>query len=191
MGPATAEFDKQFAQWKALLVQMRTVQEKFQIAPGSERQTLYREFTQLINQGRKMSPQLAAAAEAAFVENPDNKAVAEFLVTIALDRGRSDDYEGALRLGKLLIDHGCNNPGVYNAAGVAAVCLNEFDEARKYFKLSQDAGAAQRQCAQVFSALIDSYEPLWQKESALREAEAKADDLPRVKLEHQQGGHRR
>jgi cyclophilin family peptidyl-prolyl cis-trans isomerase len=89
--------------------------------------------------------------------------------------------EVAYDLAKKLMDKGCTDKSLYDAAGVAAYCTNHFEDADKYLKLAKDNG--------VLSPAGGEYQPqvaaqkeLWLKESATRQKESEADDLPRVRL---------
>jgi cyclophilin family peptidyl-prolyl cis-trans isomerase len=115
-----------------------------------------------------------------------------------------DQYERALPIIKLLIDGGAENTDLFVWGFLCAFMTNDYDLAETYLTKAKETGAidaiamtARRDdrtdpqaglmksllrtvttCAQVF----DEYHELWKKESAIRAAEAKADDLPRVKL---------
>jgi len=185
-GPQLIAFAKMFDEWRELLAKIRQVQEKYQFASASGRPALEKEFDALLDEGREFAPKLTASAEKAFLENPNDNNVVDFLVSVEADHVRTENYEEAYRLGTLMIEHGCKKPSVYNSTGVAAFCLNDYAVARKNLKLAGDAQEL-NDLGKRFRGLLDSYEPLWKKESELREAEAKADDLPRVKLSTSKG----
>jgi cyclophilin family peptidyl-prolyl cis-trans isomerase len=185
-GPATVAFNKLFDDWRELLAKLRHVQERYQLAAAASRPPLVKEFDALLEQGRAMAPKLTAAAEKAYLENPDDSRISDFLLSVEADNGRTDNYEEAFRLGSLLIEHGCKKPAVYNITGIAAFCLNDYATARKDLQLAADANEL-NETAKKYRGLLDNYEELWKKESELRAAEAKADDLPRVKLSTSKG----
>jgi cyclophilin family peptidyl-prolyl cis-trans isomerase len=185
-GQATVEFDKLFEEWRDLLAKLRHIQEQYQVAPPADRPPLVKQFEESLETGRTLAVKLTAAAEKAYLQNPDDSRVADFLLSVEADNGRSENYEEAYRLGKLLIDHGYKKPAVYNITGIAAFCLNDYDAARKYLQAAADAGELS-ETGKRFRGLIDKYEGLWKKESELRTAEAKANDLPRVKLTTSKG----
>ena len=74
---------------------------------------------------------------------------------------------------------------LYNAAGVAAFALADFETAEKYLGLAgknnllDQLGAA--------SSAKSPHKKCWEKEQQIRRAEAKADDLPRVLLKTNKG----
>ncbi len=184
--PATVAFNKLFDDWRELLAKIRHVQERYQLAPSASRPPLVKEFDVLLEQGRDMATKLTAAAEKAYIEYPDDSRVSDFLLSVEADNGRTDNYEEAYRLGNLLIEHGCKKPAVYNITGIAAFCLNDYPTSRKNLQLAADAKELS-EAGQKFLGLLDKYKEPWKKESELRAAEAKADDLPRVKLSTSKG----
>jgi cyclophilin family peptidyl-prolyl cis-trans isomerase len=109
-----------------------------------------------------------------------------FLVKLADDRIDHDDYARARQITSVLLEHHCPEKQLYNAAAIAAYVLNDYDEAEKYFKLAKDAGVLS-DYGKELEPTVAEYKELWQKEKAIREAEAKADDLPRVKLSTTKG----
>ena len=90
--------------------------------------------------------------------------------------------EDALRLAKLLIDHNYPNKDVYRIAASAAFATMQLDEAKKYLDLFNGDKPPTDPRLINMQAAIDHYRPKWEREEKLRAAEAKADDLPRVKL---------
>jgi cyclophilin family peptidyl-prolyl cis-trans isomerase len=92
-----------------------------------------------------------------------------------------DNYEPAVPIARTLIDNGYDNPRVYNLGGIAAFCINDFDDAEKWLS-EGDKHSVLDVDAKQFLTYVKQYKELWQTEQELREAEAKADDLPRVLL---------
>ena len=94
---------------------------------------------------------------------------------------RRDRYEAALETVQPLLEKQSDIPGVYATAGIAAFSINDFDSAEKLFAQAKEQGPLDRQAAQYADAVAEEKEK-WQREQSLREKEAQADDLPRVKL---------
>jgi cyclophilin family peptidyl-prolyl cis-trans isomerase len=127
--------------------------------------------------------------------NPDD-------VYYAIDGG--DQYERALPIIKLLIDGGASDKELYVWGFLCAYMTNDYDLAKTYLEKIKETNALQGiadaasagvkadpQAGLMKSVLhtvssgienIDEYRELWAQESAIRAAEKKADDLPRVKL---------
>jgi cyclophilin family peptidyl-prolyl cis-trans isomerase len=113
-------------------------------------------------------------------------------------------YERALPIIKLLIDGGASEKEVYVYGFLCAFMTNDYDLARTWLakvketnalqnvsdiagrgdKAEQQAGLMKTvvHTMSVCVSKLDEYSDLWAKESAIRAAEAKANDLPRVKL---------
>jgi cyclophilin family peptidyl-prolyl cis-trans isomerase len=115
-----------------------------------------------------------------------------------------DQYERAAPIAKMLIDNGNTDKEIVAWGFLSAYMTGDYESAAKYLDQLQKNGgipavmeaagksdtsnhqAGLRQnvehlltsCVENF----DQYRELWTQESALREAETKADDLPRVKL---------
>jgi cyclophilin family peptidyl-prolyl cis-trans isomerase len=127
--------------------------------------------------------------------NPDD-------VYYPIDGG--DQYERALPIIKLLIDNKASEKELYVYGFLCAFMTNDYDLARTYLAKVKETNALQNMSdiaqrgdkvepqaglmknvmhlVSVCFSKIDEYSELWKKESAIRAAEAKADDLPRVKL---------
>jgi cyclophilin family peptidyl-prolyl cis-trans isomerase len=185
-GAALAEFNQQFTAWKQLLANLRTVQENFQIADRSKQGPLIQQFNDLLVEGHHMAPKLIATAEKAYLENPRDTKLSEFLVLVAIDGLRIDDFETSYRVSKSLVTHGFNDPTIYNVLGISAFAVNEYEDALTYLDLAAAKKAISDKGKEV-AQMAKDYEKVWPAEAALRAAEAKADDLPRVKLSTTKG----
>jgi cyclophilin family peptidyl-prolyl cis-trans isomerase len=186
---ATADFNKGFDDWKALLSRLREMQIRHQTAKADERLQLEKDFAQQVVIGRKMEVELTGRAEKAYAENPDSASpAAEFLFRVAVDNASNrDNFELAERISKLLIAHNFKNSNIYDLAGVAAFCTNDYDAAEKYWNKAAELKVQPSALTAKLQPSLKDYKQMWTKEEALREAEAKADDLPRVKLETTSG----
>jgi cyclophilin family peptidyl-prolyl cis-trans isomerase len=153
---------------------------------------------------------LIETAEKAFVEAPNaDKSVTDLLVDVLLGhvqtravgpagsrfvQVQTDDYDEAWRLAQVLIDNGCEDKRIYNAAGIAAFALQHFDAAEKYLKLAQENKLPIGSGGEPVNSLLKDflkdparYKKAWAEEQKIRQAEAKADNLPRVLLKTNKG----
>ncbi len=127
--------------------------------------------------------------------NPDD-------VFYPIDGG--DQYERALPIIKLLIEGNATEKELYVWGFLSAFATNDFDLAAQWLQNAQESVALQAiaeatqkpesqesqpglaklvlQQVSASAGVLDEYGELWAKESALRDAEATADNLPRVKL---------
>jgi cyclophilin family peptidyl-prolyl cis-trans isomerase len=115
-----------------------------------------------------------------------------------------DQYELGLPIVKLLIDGGDPNNELYVWGFLSAFMTNDYDLAETYLNKAKETGAIDaidmaashndhsdpqaglsKNLDQLLRSCVgnfDEYRILWKKEAEIRAAEAKADDLPRVKL---------
>ena len=120
-------------------------------------------------------------AEKTYVENPADKQIADMIFAAVATFVHNDDYEEALRLGKLLIDNKYSDQHVYNLAGAAAFFTSYYDDAEKYLRIANENGTLDEKGQEALGKIKD-YRAKWAREQKFRDAEAKANDLPRVKL---------
>jgi len=186
-GPATEAYQKKLAEWKDLLTELQTLRNDYTKANQEERAEIREKFGKLAEKGEAMREELAQSAEKAFIEAPNaDKDLTDLLLELTSDNIRRDDYLESLRLAKVLIDNKCDSKHVYDLAGVAAFAACDFDAAEKYLAMAKEKDAL-TQMGEMRIASLPKYKKLWAEETKLREAEAKADDLPRVLLKTNKG----
>jgi len=180
--PAAAEYQRLMEDWKTVLKDLRKLKIQFQTAALADQAKVQTEWTALIDKGNKTVEALEAAGLKAYIEAPnEDPQLAKFLVKLADDAIQRDDYAAAKRITDPLIEHNCADKQIYDSAAIAAFVLNDYDTAEKYFKTAKDLGSLSTYGKELEPTLKE-YKELWAKEKAIREAEAKADDLPRVKM---------
>jgi cyclophilin family peptidyl-prolyl cis-trans isomerase len=185
--PAAAEYQRLLEDWKTVLKDMRKLKIQFQTAALADQAKIQTEWTALIDKGNQTVAALEAAGLKAYAEAPnEDQQLARFLVKLADDAIQRDDYVAAKRATDVLIEHNCPDNQIYDSAAIAAFVLNDYDSAEKYFKLAKDKGSLSAYGKELEPNLKD-YKEYWVKEKAIRDAEAKADDLPRVKLSTTKG----
>ena len=163
------------------------MQGKYQLASDKDRPAIEAEFNDQVALGKEIAPRLSEAAKAAYLAAPNaNPYITHFLLNNLGELVQSDHYGDALETAKMLIDHGCKEPTVYNFAGIAAFGSNEFDNAKEWFSKAAAANVLS-DIGKTDLKSVDEYQKLWAVEEKLRQAEAKADDLPRVRLTTSQG----
>jgi cyclophilin family peptidyl-prolyl cis-trans isomerase len=186
-GPAAEKFAATYDKWKAILKQLRDVQTKYQSADAKEQDALKAQWDKLIGEADEMLPTLRKDAMAAYDEAPNlDSSLTRFLVKLLSDDVARDDYDAGKDLADLLIKNGCDFKQIYNAAGIIAFVTNDYENAEKHLKQAQESKSL-NPLGEQFLSLIPEYKEFWEKEKAIREAEAKADDLPRVKIETSKG----
>jgi len=200
--PPVAANDSQFAQlmtqWKKIVGEMKVLREKYLGATtDAEKKELEDQFNQLRAQGSALAPKLEAAAVAEYKAAPNaDLELAEFLLLLADGKVQQEQYEAAQPIVQLLVDNGfeknkfAKNPAnyVFVMAGKIAYALGDWDAAFKYLKRASDERLVRdRSTANWLRTVSDEtvrsdFAKGWKREQELRAAEAKADDLPRVKL---------
>ena len=181
-GPAADTWEKSYTDWKDLLGRLRELRGKYETAEESELQGLRTEYEQLVAQGRDMIERLRTDALAAYREAPnEDRELIRFLMKLAEDALRADRYEQAAEVTGVLVENGCPEQGVFNQAGIAAFGQNDFEKAKEYLGKALSAGELKGK-GEEFLPQVDTCLEQWKREQELRAAEAKADDLPRVKL---------
>ncbi|MBX7167391.1 MAG: peptidylprolyl isomerase [Pirellulales bacterium] len=188
--PAAApggDFKALFAKFKELIVQLRTLQEKYKLTKPDERPGVEAEFNAALAQGNELTPQLQAAAEAEFKAAPNEDAdCANFLASVVAAAAADDRYEEADRVAQILFDGNYPNKALCNEAGIAAFVLGDYDKAERLLKEGEAAGAL-NPLGKNYLGLVAEYRELSKQEQALRAAEATANDLPRVLLKTTKG----
>ncbi len=186
--PATAaEFRRALAEWKTLLVQVATLQTQMQGTGAEERRSLAPQYLELVQQAGRLSPKLQAAAEKAFTADSAQREFGDLLFTMAVSHLRTDNYEEALRLAQMLIDNKYPQKEIYRLAASAAFATMNLPAAKEYALVAADGKTPAPADLQPLLDEIAKYEPLWEREKKFRQADAKADNLPRIKLQTSKG----
>ncbi len=190
--PATGRKAEEFAkinkEWTDLIANLGALKAEYATSTDTARKV---EIRKQYNEGREkakaMEGKLVAAAESAYAEAPNaDSNIVELLVGTLYDAVSHDDYEPAYKLGKLLMDNKCAEKHVPALAGVAAFCVNEFDQAETWLQAAKAHGNLSKEHEHYLES-VDSAKDAWTKEKKIREAEAKADDLPRVLMKTSAG----
>ncbi|QDU25082.1 putative peptidyl-prolyl cis-trans isomerase [Anatilimnocola aggregata] len=182
------KFKASQARWNAVDKQLGELAAAYgQQTDPAKKAEMKAEYIKLVAESETILPELRAAAEAAFAAEPNKIAdVTRTLIGMVAFDVRRDENENALKLAKLMIDKKCEEPALYSFAGVAAYRLDDYDTAEKYLKLASDAGRIDAD-GREYLAELPTQKKAWEAEKLIREKEAKADDLPRVKLETSKG----
>jgi len=182
-GPAAKAFDETFARWKDLLKTLRDVRAEYTVAEKDELPALREQWKQRIADGEALQVELNAAAVAAYDEAPnEDRELVRYLITVASDHIRKDEYGQAKGLLDKMMAGGCDEKVVPDLAGIASFCSNDFDAAKDHFAKAAENRALSREGTR-YKGDVEKSQQNWATEQKLREAEAEADDLPRVKLE--------
>ncbi|HEX6960542.1 MAG TPA: peptidylprolyl isomerase [Lacipirellula sp.] len=196
---ARQAFDALQQQWEEVIKQISATLEKRRAAQGDQRAELQKQADDLYAQAGKLLEQISDAGLAVYKADPQGHqdvndtllAIARFHITGGANGDGGDQYEKALKLIKGLIDAGAGEqwPKLYLWGALSAYNTNDFELAEQYFNKWNASGAADPDLPHNFVEMamqsqqnLPAMKRAWEKESQLRAAEAKADDLPRVKF---------
>jgi cyclophilin family peptidyl-prolyl cis-trans isomerase len=181
------DFQKQYREWNALDKRLSETRDRYEQARPASRAQIKQQYEQLVEQSSEQLPKLRLAAEAAYIAAANKDAdVLRTLIGSAAYDFRRDDYEGTLRLTKLMADGGCQEPAIYSVGGAAAYNTDDYDLAEHYLRIAEKTGKLDQRGEQLLSELPEQ-KAAWQREQGLRGKEAEANDLPRVRLETNKG----
>jgi cyclophilin family peptidyl-prolyl cis-trans isomerase len=179
---AADEYQRLMEEWKSILKDLRKLKVQYSTGALAEQAEAQKQWTALIDKGNLTVAALEAAGLKAYVEAPnEDPQLTRFLVKLADDAIQRDDYAAAKRVTDELIAHQCPDKQILDSAAIAAYVLNDYDQAEKYFKEAKDAGVLSAYGKEL-EPNVKQYKEYWVKEKEIRDVEAKADDLPRVKL---------
>ena len=98
-----AEFDRLFAEWKKGVAELRRLQQEHRSATPEQAAGIEKRHAELVQKMEAMLPKLAPWAEAAYLQAPNaDKELGTFLLGVVMESWRTDNYEEALRLSKVL-----------------------------------------------------------------------------------------
>ncbi len=181
------QFQTLHAEWNALDKRLSDLQESYATASPAAREEIKKQYTELVTRSTEMIPKLRVTGEAAFVAEPNKDPdVVKTLIGIVAYDHRRDEYESALKLTKVLEDGKCEEAVLYGLAGQAAFSIDDYETAEKYLTIASQASKLDEE-GQKMLADLPEQKKAWAAEKAIREKEAAADDLPRVKLETSKG----
>jgi cyclophilin family peptidyl-prolyl cis-trans isomerase len=131
-----------------------------------------------------MAPKLLATAEKEYQANPkSDRTLGDFLMVNVANDVRNENYEEAVRVGKILQDKGYEDTALPAFLGTAQYAVGDFADSKENLEKAKEAGTLKAvQPAAEALANVDVKMAQWEEEQKIRAAEAKADDLPRVKL---------
>lgn len=204
---ANEAFEKLVDQWNTLIAKLKELQQQRDAATGAARDAFETQMADVRKQTSALVEKIGEAGLVAYKADPlafsrvnvTLLAIAQFQVIGDPHGDGGDQYEKALPLIKGFIDAGGGEkwPQLYLLGGVSAYCTNDFDLAEAYLKKADAAGMfanlpePSQHDPPGLKLLFDAKSDLaslptqrkhWAEEQAIRAAEAKADDLPRVKF---------
>jgi cyclophilin family peptidyl-prolyl cis-trans isomerase len=196
LGPEAENFYRLHKEMNTLLGELARLQVKYRTADDEKQAEIRLQWKDLIAKGEKLEPKFIEAAEKAYAEAPNTDLhLAELLVKLLGQKVQQDEFELAAEIGKLLMENKCPEKHIANWAGIAAFAVSDFDAAEKYLGQAErdgyyDAPPHDDKLADTGQRCLPTlghYRKAWETEKAIREREAKEDDLPRVLLKTSKG----
>lgn len=203
---AAAQYNAALADYQAHIVAIEKLFSEYQSADEARKQAINEELKPLGKEAKtKLNAMTKAALEVYKADPNGDPKITELLTTVVEfdivggPNGGGDQYEEALPIIEALVDGGAKKAELPLWGVLAAVCTNEFDLADKFAKAAVESGALNAQPGEseaaqdVFAQSVrylkekDRFRQRWEAEKKIREAEAAADNNPRVKFTLEQG----
>lgn len=182
MAAADAKFTAALTQWKDILKQLRDLRTQYLTATDEQAAQIRDRWNVLIGEGEQLIPLLRKTGLQAYTAAPgQDRELERFLLKVVSDDIKHDRYEPAAELSAGLIAAGCEVKPLRDEAGLAAFATNQYEAAETYLNEAQQAGVISQKGLEILSVISD-YKQFWATEQQIREQEAQANDLPRVKM---------
>jgi cyclophilin family peptidyl-prolyl cis-trans isomerase len=186
---SAANFHDTYQKWLDALAETAKLQAQLVAASSSDREAVRLKFADAVHTAEVLLPELQAAAEVAYVTDDTNKDLNNLLFVMAMGHLRKDNYEESLRLGRLLLEHHFaeKDKDLYRLLASSAFPTMQLDDAQKFVDEASGGKPADDPDLKSLVPLVEFYHRKWNREQQFRADEAKADDLPRVKIHTTQG----
>ena len=177
---AKAEFAEASRTMKELIAELTVLQADYH-RPGGDKKGIEAKFNATKEKAQATSERLETSAFALAMVEPKNEAAREITGAVVAGALQSDDPKKALTLIDMLDKAGAASDGMMMMGASAAMLLSDLDAAKAWLGKAVAAGMQKAKVADLEQAIEDE-RPKVKDEMAKRAAEAKADDLPRVKI---------
>ena len=182
---AKADFAAARDELRTLVGELTALQAEYQ-KPGADKKAIEATFNAAKAKAQAANERLEASAFAAIAADPADESVLDVCGTLLSVAMQLDDPTFVLDRAGQLDAAGVKNGGIAMMAADAAVKLSRLDEAEAWLKKAGEAGVDAKKVKELTEA-VEHDRPKVEREMAIRAAEAKADDLPRVKIETSKG----
>jgi cyclophilin family peptidyl-prolyl cis-trans isomerase len=175
------------AEFSAINAKLDQLRNQYGTASPEQREVIRQEYSRSVAQANALVPRLRAAGIAAYRAAPNQDAdLQRMLVSMVDDDVRHDRFDEALQLGQLLLENAVPNKEVLDATGRAAYGCDQFPLAVQLLKDAETAGVLSQE-GRICLTDASLAAKLWAQEQAIRQREAAANDLPRVRLKTTKG----
>ncbi len=182
---AKADFEAASTAMRDLVARLTTLQAEYQ-KPGSDKTKIEAEFDAEQAKGQALGEALETSAVALAMVSPKDSEAREVATAVIAGSLDADDPLKSLKLAELLDGAKAGSVDISLLAATACVVTSRLDEAEKWLAKAAADGADKKRVSDLTEAIAQS-RPKLKQEMAKREAEQKADDLPRVKISTTKG----
>jgi cyclophilin family peptidyl-prolyl cis-trans isomerase len=184
-----AEFNQRLAAWKETGKAAALARRQFALCDEDQAEYYRQEWIRAVGNGRDAFDSLIQAGvqrvQVEATSDPELLAFLTFVMEFQFDGG---DYEAAYRLGQAITSVAADVAIVMQKQALCAFATNRFGECRELLARLAQAGIPLPSETAKLASSIDAQVAEWDRETKLREAEAAANDLPRVELIVEQAG---
>jgi cyclophilin family peptidyl-prolyl cis-trans isomerase len=177
---ARAEFDDALGRMKKLMADLTVLQAQYQ-QPKADKAALEAKFEATKQEAMAAGERLEEAALGVLAVDPTDEGALEIAAAVVAGGLEADDPARALAAAETIAAAGAGTAEVALMAASAALVLSRPEAAAAWLERAGEAQVPADQMAQLQAAL-DRERPKIEAELARRQAEAEADDLPRVRL---------
>lgn len=184
---AVAEFKKASDEWRDVLTEINAVTIRYQNATDSQLSELRQRHRELESQARLQFRDLFGQAVKITQQSPGvDGDVTDFLSRATQYRFNRDNYEMTGEAAEALMQVLEQGRGLPEIAGVSYWATNQHERARPFLEQAVGMGLLDEKSRGVLESL-ERLEQAWKVEQEKLEAEAKANDLPRVSFQTTRG----
>ena len=182
-GPARKMYIAKLGEYKQMLKDLQKLRSDYDLAKPSEIPDIKKSWAETTAKEETLQTQLCNAAVAAYAESPNtDRQLTRLLVELASKAIKSDDYEVAEHISVSMLRSGAEERKLYDIAGISSFAMHNFEDAQQFFKKADQLGVLSQMGNNYYGEIKNGYIKYWEQEQVIRTAEAKADDLPRVRL---------
>jgi len=176
-----AEFEDAFGKLKKLMADLTVLQAQYQ-QPKADKPALEAKFNAVKTEAQTAGDRLEAAAVGLLAVDPKNQDALQIAKAVVAGSLETDDPEKGLAIASTVADVNAADAEISLMAASAAMLLSRLDAVESWLAKAKAAGAPADSLAGIEQALARE-RPKIEAEMAKRQAEAAADDLPRVRLD--------
>jgi cyclophilin family peptidyl-prolyl cis-trans isomerase len=198
---AKAAFQRELLALKEPMKQMEFLWQEFQVADETRRAQLQLDMQKHFKAAEATLPRVVEAAISALkATGGKDDQIEQFLMAVAGQRVATDRFEAAMPAIQSLTQAGVEHPRLDILGALAAFAVADYDAATRHFERLEKSGALSDPPAAnnpqelelyrlvaSLQGIVAEHKEAWEKEEAIRAAEAQADDLPRVLIKTNRG----